>query len=1043
LLDPAQQNPFTVTSSGLVEVNSTIANAIGILGNAGFAWTIANLGTVESVGSLGVGIYLKSGGVVTNGASDATQALTGGSYSGVVVNGGLGTVSNFGTIQGNGVVTAVGVILGAGGTVTNAPGGLIQGVKNGVYIKPGAGAAGGTLINQGTITSLGALAINGTLMTGVAAYLTAGSVVQNGQSGSSGGLIEGYYIGVRIGIPGIPGAIGTVTNFGTITAVSQNGTFPFDIAIQGLARSNVLNFGTITALGQGGGVGIQLPVGGFVQNGASGLSTAVISAYIHAIGSGYGATTTVVNFGTLESTQVGVIRSDTGAVLLFHYSGNLLNYGLVRGELNGVWTGMNGTQSSIAGAGTVTNLGTILQLSGLQQGFYPRAVYLHGGGLVTNGQSGSGSGLIRAGGNAIVVNVPGTVRNFGTIESQATTFGAPGTIRAAGVVLTNGGAIFNGAAGASGALIQAYEMPVYVGGYRSIAHPGAVGTVINFGTIAGIGTGPVAASSITFLTAGTVVNYGRIASAGSSGISFLLTAGTIQNFGTIDSAASVGAGIDLHTGGLITNASGGLISGLYDGIRLRGTAGPSATIVNYGTIAGATGICINPEDNGSTTIVNAGTIIGTSGTAIRLGTIGSELIVLGSAANLQGIVSNVDVGDAFDLPFLTFAVGGTATLGPNNVLQVVEPSGTFSIALDPNQSFAGVVFNPTADGGTGTLITEQVACFCRGTLILAEHGEVPVEDLAIGDRVVTLSGAAKPVKWIGRRSYDPRFVAGGSGVVPIRIAAGALADGVPARDLRLSPEHAVYLDGRLVPARLLVNGATIRREDAGAGPIDYVHLELAAHDVVFAEGAPAESFVDCDNRAMFHNAGEFAALYPDDVPAPWEFCAFRVAPGSADLTAVRGNVLARAAALGRLTLDPDLRLIADGVPVPAAAIFGQVHRFTVPAGCRRIVIASRRAIPAQTAANSLDERRLGVAVERIALSGTGKQLAIGPECAALREGFHAAEVSHRWTDGYASLPPEALACFAGEVSIEVQIAAAELYYPVEVVADAEMLASAA
>ena len=201
--------------------------------------------------------------------------------------------------------------------------------------------------------------------------------------------------------------------------------------------------------------------------------------------------------------------------------------------------------------------------------------------------------------------------------------------------------------------------------------------------------------------------------------------------------------------------------------------------------------------------------------------------------------------------------------------------------------------------GTSRLLVigPDAACFCRGTLIRTERGEVAVEELAIGDRVVTLSGAVRPVKWIGRRAYDGRFVAGNRMVLPIRVEAGALADGVPARDLLLSPEHALYIDGLLVPAGLLVNGATIRQVES-IERLEYFHIELERHDVILAEGAPAETYVDCDNRVMFQNGAEFAALYPDDAPVTWDFCAPRVEAGSAELAAIRAALADRAEALG-------------------------------------------------------------------------------------------------------------------------------------------------
>ena len=180
-------------------------------------------------------------------------------------------------------------------------------------------------------------------------------------------------------------------------------------------------------------------------------------------------------------------------------------------------------------------------------------------------------------------------------------------------------------------------------------------------------------------------------------------------------------------------------------------------------------------------------------------------------------------------------------------------------------------------------------CYCPGTLILTDRGERPVEALAAGDTVVTASGQHRPIRWIGRRSNAGRFLAANPTVQPIRFRAGSLEDGLPRRDLLVSPEHAMFIDGLLIPARCLVNGTTIVRE-RGLDQVDYYHVELNSHDVLLAEGAPSESFLDDDSRGMFHNASEFAALYPDGF-APGEFCAPKVEDGY-QLEAIRRRLAA-------------------------------------------------------------------------------------------------------------------------------------------------------
>ncbi len=185
----------------------------------------------------------------------------------------------------------------------------------------------------------------------------------------------------------------------------------------------------------------------------------------------------------------------------------------------------------------------------------------------------------------------------------------------------------------------------------------------------------------------------------------------------------------------------------------------------------------------------------------------------------------------------------------------------------------GNLFGTTVYGGAGNAgavfeVTDSgyVACFCPETRILTSRGEVAVTDLREGDMVLTADGAAEPIRWIGRRSYAGRFIAGNHLMLPVTIRAGALADGVPHTDLHVSPGHGMVVDGQLVPAWRLINGATITQADA-VDAVHYLHVELHRHAVLLANGAPTESYLDeAGFRGQFHNAADFHARFPDAAP---------------------------------------------------------------------------------------------------------------------------------------------------------------------------------
>ncbi|WP_420853576.1 Hint domain-containing protein [Roseicyclus persicicus] len=140
-----------------------------------------------------------------------------------------------------------------------------------------------------------------------------------------------------------------------------------------------------------------------------------------------------------------------------------------------------------------------------------------------------------------------------------------------------------------------------------------------------------------------------------------------------------------------------------------------------------------------------------------------------------------------------------------------------------------------------------------------------MEDLRPGDLVLTADGRSVPVKWVGRQTLVTRF-GPPERLMPVRVQAGALGDGLPKRDLVLTADHALLVDDLLINAGALVNGSTIDwvpLSELGARFIVY-HVETEDHDIILAEGAPAETFVDYVGRQAFDNYAEYVALYGDE-----------------------------------------------------------------------------------------------------------------------------------------------------------------------------------
>lgn len=187
----------------------------------------------------------------------------------------------------------------------------------------------------------------------------------------------------------------------------------------------------------------------------------------------------------------------------------------------------------------------------------------------------------------------------------------------------------------------------------------------------------------------------------------------------------------------------------------------------------------------------------------------------------------------------------------NNTIYVVSTAPV----EDYPDSFEGGIVDPNP----------LVECFMAGTMIATAGGEQAVETLAIGDRLRTADGREVPVIWVGRQTVSRVFTPT-ERFVPVRITAGALGDGLPRDDLLLTGDHALMIGGLSINASALVNGTTILWEpDTALGEtITYYHVETEDHDVILANGAPVESFIDFIGRRAFDNFAEYLDLYPEE-----------------------------------------------------------------------------------------------------------------------------------------------------------------------------------
>ncbi len=379
-------------------------------------------------------------------------------------------------------------------------------------------------------------------------------------------------------------------------------------------------------------------------------------------------------------------------------------------------------------------------------------------------------------------------------------------------------------------------------------------------------------------------------------------------------------------------------------------------------------------------------------------------------AGWSDVVTHGGVGDGYAIEF----IAGSSALQIGDSLNFSFTSAVTPSELAGNSPFYTTTPETTSyvySGGAFASPFDQItatvsaACYGAGTFILTERGEIAIEALAIGDNVVTASGALRPIRWLGHRRIDISRHPDPAAVWPVRVMADAFGDGLPRRDLWLSPGHNIAIDGMLTPISALINGRSIAQ--VKRAQVEYWHVELDTHDIVLAEGLPAETYLDCGNRTAFTNGGAFVEAHPDFKPKHWaETCLPLIKQGPQIATA-KARLLARLFNQGySLDQDADAHVLVDGRRIEPLRLSDNRLAFLLPVGGRRIRLCSKVHVPAHAFAESRDGRELGLAVGRLHVDGQALAIDADEACGP---GWHAAEYegdgfARRWTRGAAALP---------------------------------------
>ncbi|WP_336762378.1 Hint domain-containing protein [Asaia sp. VD9] len=911
--------------------------------------------------------------------------------------------------------------------------------------------------------------VSGISIPATGAYIVASGGVVNSATVTNGGTLSGQIGAIFRGAFTVEGVVsgGLLTGAGTVETVAANGEVHDQLVGSG---ATLTANGYISGVRVSGGTltfnGSKTSYFGFTD-GAGGTIN-LNASYVTDRPAGQalsGRTINVGSNGVLSNSLAG-----KGGVITVLNGGSAVNTTLDGGTIN-VYAPLGTTNTTFTSNGGTFNLQSGYTDSGARTWVVSNNVSMNvqSGALITKPTVNSGGKLSIASGGMLsgVASISsGGELSFGTIYAPPGSGNFPTiNLQAGGIAIAqNGATILNGAqlnSEPGGILKGSFTVEGVVSG-GLLTGAGTVETVAANGEVHDQLVGSGATLTANGYISGVRVSGGTLTFNGSKTSYFGFTDGA---GGTINLNASYvtdrpagqalsGRTINVGSNGVLSNSlagKGGVITVLNGGSAVNttldgGTINVYAPLGTTNTTFTSNGGTFNLQsgytDSGARTWVVSNNVSMNvqNGALITKPTVNSGgKLSIASGGMLSGVATVSSGG--------TLVLNGTAGTGavnlsgdgavlviegtvmPTNTISGWSPEDTIDLASIPRDSVKEVLttasgitirtktgdytlnvpgantqgYKLLSDSNGGTVYT---TCFAEGTRIATPGGESRVEDLAEGVLVLVPDGAM-PIKWIGYRSITVADQREPEENWLIRIRAGALSDNIPTRDLLVTQEHCMVFDGKLVPARMLVNDVSIII-DRTIGAYTYYHVELNTHEAIWAEGALTESYLDTGNRDQFDNH-TVPSLYLGRRKSGSSRLSLNtsrdfVEPIHAALVARTGHVPKAPV----LTDRPDLHLVTElGEIIMPLRQKGDRIMFMIPPLTAGVWVRSRASQPSQAIGPYVDDRRvLGVLIGDISFFGAKGMSVIGDHL--LYEdlaGWHGLELdAYRWTAGNAFLP---------------------------------------